>query len=168
MLTPQKRNPGLSDSGVSALPYSSLGSSSATAWCQTKPHLAVLQGEHSGRKQHRPLLGKPLPAAPVSAQLLTVSAALRFPGVVWERDFLMCYLPPQILFSLHSASKNHRQLLAALWKEAFLWILSSLHISLFHKTLKKMQYSSGQNFSLYHTHFSKLEERREERGSRVE
>lgn len=81
----KKRNPGLSDSGVRVPPHSSLGSSSATTWCQT--NLAVLQGEHPGRKQHRPLLGKPLPAAPVSARLLAASGALHFPGTVQKRLF---------------------------------------------------------------------------------
>ena len=79
------------------------------------PHLAVLQGEHTGRKQHRPLLGKPLPEAPVSALLL---AGLHFPGVVRERYFLMCYLPPQILFSLHSASTKSQAAVSSLVKNS--------------------------------------------------
>lgn len=94
----------MSDSGVYALCPSGLRSSSAATWCQTGLPLAVLEWEHTGRKQHRPLLRKLLPVAPGPAPLLASLAGLHFPRVVCERYFLMHYPPPQILFSLHSAS----------------------------------------------------------------
>lgn len=76
--------------------------------------LAVLQGEYSGRKLHTPLLGKPLPAAPGCAPLLAAPAGLHFPGAVCDRYFVVWYLPPQILFSLHSASTESRAAVSSL------------------------------------------------------
>lgn len=119
---------------------------------------------HTGWKHHRLASGH-LQLKHLARLHSRGSAGLAFPWVVRERHFSMCYLPPQILLSLYSASTKSQTAKSSLEKSSIsMNTFSASSSASFSKMLKKMQFPSGQNFSQYHTHFSKQEKVKFPRG----